>query len=963
MANRLFIKDNYLVFVQNFELGADAKVYDTPLGGVYRERRATDEYELVKTNAQTRNSLQFPFSGFRIKLIQDDMSTLQDGTGNDFSSSGLDDFLTQNTGGFSRGSGGSGGKTIFAPSESPFATIQDRETWAAANLTELFQSATQETQLTVTNEAVYKWVGEDTPASYVSSWQIVTQLNALQGTLNIGEIPMSSGGNELVASPLKTETVQTLSVDLDSIVVIPKTSRLNLENQKLNLGEGFTLNDDGSIFTFTDNSRAERFLNPFQKINPSSVDDVRAIKSMPAFSYFDGLTLDTETQTLTSTFQWNQTLIFAGFFDVLRFKTASTQLALNGVNLKLYKLDRATGNRLAEVPSFDVDFDLEAGENNKDIEFDNPFFLKANPAVEGAEILQFVFTIPTGTIEIKGETMDRPDPLTSGFIPFLGSNNRNANIQALAFRDELFGKFFNLTEDTTNTFPENELYQGAVIIARNQTGNLNFNYDANVSFRSNTEIAFKHVGEESGNGTITFKSSNPSELLQIELEDGSIVGELVIDHNQYYLLKYNQSSSFTVLHSNISSAVGGGINYVGDTPENLELIVGTGDVTQAKKSTITLEDVAGTLKIPAEHLDVDHPITVRRDMPTEVDAQKLVDNSLNGNSAFWLIANEQLTESNRNDAVINALRAGMLDADGNEIPTTSVDASTIRLRGGTQVRIIEANNYRVVNSPVFEDDIPIPRPPIVISSQTFTIDSANYLNYIDRPILLQNSNTGIVQVIRFGAISTFPIENISFNFVNDRPDNTPDLLVDFLPNASDTIGGNGSVRLSQDETLNMERPLTGNSWLIVNTLRSLDKIVAGANITIMRDPITGTVTISAIGNGGGGGLPPADADIIYYGLSDLNNPADVDISTLTTESDPTNPDVIDAGTSTLGQFLIILVPMANDLVSIFENVLNQEVTSIFTPTENVRTLNDELYKSYVLGALNEDVNESYTINF
>ena len=114
MANRLFVQNNYLYYVENFS-EPNERSYDVPLGGIYRELSGVDSYVLVKANLLTRNSLQFPYSGKKISLIQDDLSTLQDENGSNFSSSSLLTFLNQNTGGFRRGSGGAGAKEIFTP--------------------------------------------------------------------------------------------------------------------------------------------------------------------------------------------------------------------------------------------------------------------------------------------------------------------------------------------------------------------------------------------------------------------------------------------------------------------------------------------------------------------------------------------------------------------------------------------------------------------------------------------------------------------------------------------------------------------------------------------------------------------------------------------------------------------------------------------------------------------------------
>ena len=166
----------------------------------------------------------------------------------------------------------------------------------------------------------------------------------------------------------------------------------------------------------------------------------------------------------------------------------------------------------------------------------------------------------------------------------------------------------------------------------------------------------------------------------------------------------------------------------------------------------------------------------------------------------------------------------------------------------------------------------------------------------------------------------------------------------------------------------------GNDTLTINSLvtpRTDEEIrdlmgvtlVAGMNVTINVDDVANTITVNSTGGSGGGTPPPADADIIYYGLSSTNNPATVDVATLFTENDPTNPDEIPTGTTTQGDFFILLVPMAHDLSSIFSTGLVADVTSIFTATDNVRTLNSEQYKSYVLGALNAGASEKYVINF
>lgn len=216
---------------------------------------------------------------------------------------------------------------------------------------------------------------------------------------------------------------------------------------------------------------------------------------------------------------------------------------------------------------------------------------------------------------------------------------------------------------------------------------------------------------------------------------------------------------------------------------------------------------------------VDHPVTLRRDMPSEEDAQAIADSSLNNNSALWITANDQIATSNRADALIRAQRAGFLDLNGNEIPITDVAANTIQLRTGTIVRIFGGNEYRVVNSPVFEGDIPEPRPPIEISAQSFEITDANYTDYLDRTIRLTNTNTGVIQVIRLDSIADFlatnPGRDVSFSFIVNR--GASNLNADFIPAGGQTIGGQGVQRRQEDQTITITLPSSGTNWLVTSS--------------------------------------------------------------------------------------------------------------------------------------------------
>lgn len=138
-------------------------------------------------------------------------------------------------------------------------------------------------------------------------------------------------------------------------------------------------------------------------------------------------------------------------------------------------------------------------------------------------------------------------------------------------------------------------------------------------------------------------------------------------------------------------------------------------------------------------------------------------------------------------------------------------------------------------------------------------------------------------------------------------------------------------------------------------------LVAGNNVTIDVDDAGDTITISS--SGGGGTPPPTDADRIYYGLSTSSDTTTINVTTLTREDDPTNPDTISTGLTSSGDYFVLFVPMTHDISSIFDTVLQQDVTIIFTALDNAQVVDTIAFKSYIVGPLNAGVNEQYIINF
>lgn len=106
-------------------------------------------------------------------------------------------------------------------------------------------------------------------------------------------------------------------------------------------------------------------------------------------------------------------------------------------------------------------------------------------------------------------------------------------------------------------------------------------------------------------------------------------------------------------------------------------------------------------------------------------------------------------------------------------------------------------------------------------------------------------------------------------------------------------------------------------------------------------------------------LPPEQ---LFFGQSTSDNPDSIDTATLSHTEAGVDGAMVTTGDTVQGNYFILLVPADHDVVSIVDG-LGQNVTSIFTRTEDVRTLSSVSYHSYVFGPVNAGASESYTLRF
>ncbi|AAQ96496.1 hypothetical protein [Vibrio phage VP16T] len=106
-------------------------------------------------------------------------------------------------------------------------------------------------------------------------------------------------------------------------------------------------------------------------------------------------------------------------------------------------------------------------------------------------------------------------------------------------------------------------------------------------------------------------------------------------------------------------------------------------------------------------------------------------------------------------------------------------------------------------------------------------------------------------------------------------------------------------------------------------------------------------------------VPPPS---VFWGRSASNNPATVDTATL--QSAPrANRMTVGTGQAAAGDYFIVLAPDSQAISKITDTVLDQDVLSLFTKTEDVRQIAGLEYDAYVIGPLVAGVNENYILEF
>lgn len=219
-----------------------------------------------------------------------------------------------------------------------------------------------------------------------------------------------------------------------------------------------------------------------------------------------------------------------------------------------------------------------------------------------------------------------------------------------------------------------------------------------------------------------------------------LVGTTLTDDGVFAIVNQNTS----VVEFDVSATA---FTFAGD---------GSGNAYNLPGSSTTLFWVTGANIYPIANTGAGGvtgtaPLIVARDTPSQAVLAQLAAASTGGNSALWVVANDQIqaTEDTVPSAVqIRALGSGLLTADNSEISTTAVNKSTVRLQRGTQVRVFSDTDLRVISTPTIREQAR--RYPDIST----TLIAGQVLNLVGNQVLynIYRNRTAVIDINTAGFV-------------------------------------------------------------------------------------------------------------------------------------------------------------------------------------------------------------------
>lgn len=228
----------------------------------------------------------------------------------------------------------------------------------------------------------------------------------------------------------------------------------------------------------------------------------------------------------------------------------------------------------------------------------------------------------------------------------------------------------------------------------------------------------------------------------------------------------------------------------------------------------------------------DHPLIVTRDTPSLTELASIANESIDGNSGLWVVANDQIqaTEDTVDVSIqIRALRGGLLDANGIEISTTARQKRGLVLSAGTQVRVFSNTDLRVVSTPgVVAQEARYPDLPFSGAVIFGESDPSLYNSYLERTATNAGGSNQYIQLPDLFTTNrpswvtpgdVFVMRHTGSTTGTQRPHFRPD-------NTGDSIAGNG-LRYWADpgQTIAVQAPPVGiRTWQLFPVSQRTDGV-------------------------------------------------------------------------------------------------------------------------------------------
>ncbi len=320
---------------------------------------------------------------------------------------------------------GGGARTTFVPTQSPFADIAARNTWAAANLSDLLNNTSRVTVVEVTGVATYEWGGADTPSTYnANQWfQMTATGTTVSGSASPFDLLMLGSGGELVPSGVRRLSSGAGDIQFDETAQFPQES--------VQIGHGGIMSAFGAVAQTRSFITGRRILPTVTYWDKSNGTERTVEISLSS-------TENTVVQPDDST-----AIPLSGTFDIM-----STQIqAITDLYARLTPGTSITGFRFrATVAGLPQPFyyypdraAYDAGEGVDIADSGNSpnlvtIDIEANP----------IISFETRTITIEYE-MDAGSVLGDGSTPYLEIDRNTMALRELAYRSELMSEVPSIT--------------------------------------------------------------------------------------------------------------------------------------------------------------------------------------------------------------------------------------------------------------------------------------------------------------------------------------------------------------------------------------------------------------------------------------------------------------------------------------------------------------------------------------